>query len=111
MHVFADLIRVGLDDSNIVALEPLGCFPLWHVEHHFIPTKSNAYAYLNLFGPPRENDNQIFEDREDRLRIFRDTYSSPIEAAVDAAKKEGGELGRAASALSKALVLCSKNTG
>ena len=53
MQVFAELLRVGLvkehvdEDPNWTARD----FPYWHVAAHQIPTKSHAYAYLNLFGP------------------------------------------------------------
>lgn len=36
-------------------------FPLWHVDHHMIPNRSNAYGYLNLFGPPKDEDSQGYE--------------------------------------------------
>ena len=78
-------------------------FPLWQTYHHQIPTKSNAYSYLNLFGAPRDAKIQMLEDREDRLRVYRDTFRPLIEAGMSAGKMEGGELGRATGLLSKVL--------
>ena len=37
-------------------------FPLWHIDRHRIPNRSNAYGYLNLFGPPKDEDSQGYED-------------------------------------------------
>jgi len=105
MQVLGELLRVGLEQLR-EATSGSGMathFPLWHVELHQIPDKSNAYAYLNLFGPPQDDDHIMLEDRGSRLHVFED-YRSSITAGIEAVKKEGGELGRAAGFLTKALV-------
>lgn len=105
ISVLSDFLHVALVDKqqsllvNIKATE----YPLWHLEHHAIPNKSNAFAYLNLFGQPREEENQILEDREDRLRLFNTRFRSIVDLGIDAARKEGGELGRAGGHLVKTL--------
>lgn len=103
--VFAEFLEAGLViTASTQEVEPLANdFPFWHLRYHRLPTKSNAYAYLNLFGPPRDVKNQMLEDREDRLRVYNDTFRAGIEAGMSATKKEGGELGRATGLLSKAL--------
>lgn len=105
MHVLAEFLHTGLvndrpdADPNSMA----GQFPLWQVPAMAIPTKSNAYAYLNLFGPQTEVENQMLEGREDRLEVFAKQFEAIIVAGIDAAKQEGGELGRASGVLTKTL--------
>lgn len=78
-------------------------FPLWHTEHHTLPTRSNAYAYLNLFGAPKDDDVDMLEDREDRLRVFNERFAPSVHNGLDSAKRDGGEVGRAAGLVTKAL--------
>lgn len=78
-------------------------FPLWHTDQHLRPTRSNAFAYLNLFGPPRDEEAEMYEDREDRQRVFYERFQPAIAAGLEEAKKAGGEVGRAASAVRKAI--------
>lgn len=108
MVVLAEFLRTGLapekepnSTSNILPVD----FPLWQLRAMAIPTKSNAYSYLNLFGPQPEADTQMLEDREDRMEVFSKHFEAVITAGIDAAKKEGGELGRASGLLVKALNL------
>lgn len=106
MAVLAEFIRTGLGSDNDYASDPnvfAVDFPLWQVRTVAIPTKSNAYSYLNLFGPQTETDNQMLEDREDRMEVFSKHFEPVILAGIDAAKKEGGELGRASGLLVKTL--------
>jgi pre-rRNA-processing protein IPI1 len=103
--VLAEFLEVGLLDTSSKENVHLiaDAFPLWQTYHHQLPTKSNAYSYLNLFGPPQDAKNQMLEDREDRLRIYSENFRPLIEAGMTASKKEGGELGRATGLLSKVL--------
>ncbi|KAI9838944.1 MAG: rRNA processing protein [Sarea resinae] len=83
-----------------------GCatsFPLWHTQQHLVPQRSNCFAHLNLFGAPRDEESEIYEDKEDRLRLFV-TFRPAIEQGVENARKEGGEVGRAAAGLRKVLI-------
>lgn len=68
-----------------------------------IPKRSNAFAHLNLFGPPRDEDGEMYTEREERQRIFHKRFRAAVECGVDAGKKEGGEVGRAAAVVGKAL--------
>ena len=45
----------------------------------------------------------MLEAREDRLRVFDEHFRVVIETNLESAKKEGGELGRAAALVTKAL--------
>lgn len=68
-----------------------------------LPTEPDPYGYLNLYGPPRDQDGQIYRDREERQAIFHKRFLDAIQAGVDSAKKEGGTAGRAAATLDKTL--------
>jgi pre-rRNA-processing protein IPI1 len=68
-----------------------------------IPTRSNAFAHLNLFGSSRDEEGEMYIDREDRQRVFRKRFQAVVELGVENAKKEGGEAGRAAAVLAKML--------
>ena len=78
-------------------------FPLHNVECHMIPKRSNAYAHLNLFGPPRDEESEMYVEPEDRQGIFRRSFQTTVESGVQTAKKEEGEMGRAAAEVGKAL--------
>lgn len=78
-------------------------FPLCHTEQHMIPTTSVPYAYLNLFGQPRDEEGEMYETREDRYRVFANRFMKAVERGLENARKEGGELGRASSGASKVL--------
>jgi pre-rRNA-processing protein IPI1 len=103
--VLAELLESGLMDrvSSTEALSLAAEFPLWHAEFHRTPVKSNAYAYLNLFGPPQDLTELMLEDCEDRIKVYNDNFRVLVESGVSQARKEGGECGRAAGLLSKVL--------
>ncbi|KAL2414788.1 Pre-rRNA-processing protein ipi1 [Exophiala dermatitidis] len=126
MQVLAEFLQVGLgsdddddDDDGSgaggnnatgVSVSDLAVnFPLWFTNSLMMPSKSNAYAYLDLFGAPQkektEDDvaQQILDDPEDRLQLFINKFQPVVVVGVDAAKKEGGELGRASGLLAKTL--------
>ena len=102
--MLACFIRAGLTNPEAVPL-PVGggMFPLWEVERHMIPTRSNAYAHLNLFGSLRDEEGEMYIDREDRQRVFHKCFQSAVEIGIESARKEAGEAGRAAAVLTKAL--------
>ena len=103
--VLAEFLEAGLlEEASKENVQPLVLnFPYWDLQHHRIPTKSNAYAYLNLFGTNQDEKALMLEDREDRLRVYKSSFASLIEAGMAAGKKEGGEIGRATGLLSKVL--------
>ena len=78
-------------------------FPLWFSGQNLLPQKSNAFGYLNLFGMPKDDETEMLEDRDDRRRVFDTSFRPAVEMGLEGARKEGGEVGRAAAALTKAL--------
>ena len=106
MQTLSNFLNVGLVINERASAQPIALvadFPLWHIQTVQIPTKSNGYAHLNLFGPPAEDDSRILDDQEDRLQDFTRHFQSATLAGIDAARKDGGELGRAAGLLVKVL--------
>ncbi|KAK4696951.1 pre-rRNA-processing protein IPI1, partial [Lecanoromycetidae sp. Uapishka_2] len=107
LNVLAVFLRAGLaplaDDTANRPFQSKWPFPLRNVEAHMLPTRSNAFARLNLFGLPRDEESEMYVEREERQRIFHKRFRATVEAGVDRVKKEGGEVGRAASEVGKAL--------
>lgn len=105
LNALAAIIRAGLisEEATQVPHQSKWPFPLQHVEAHTLPTRPNAFARLNLFGAPRDEEGEMYVEREERQRIFHKRFRATIEAGVDAAKKEGGEVGRAAYRVGKAV--------
>lgn len=64
---------------------------------HMIPQTATPYAYLNLFGQPRDEDGEMYETPEDRRRVFANRFQGAIERGLENARREGGEIGRAAA--------------
>ena len=69
-----------------------------------LPNRSNAFAHLNLFGPPRDEESEMYLEREGRQRIFHKRFHAILSSGVEAAKRGGGEVGRAAAGVAKAIV-------
>lgn len=76
-----------------------GDYPFWHLEQHMVPARSNAYGYLNLFGPPRDNDSRIIEDLDERIDVFNSSFRALVEGGVEQARREGGEVGRSVAGI------------
>lgn len=91
-------------DPNALAVKAAQSFPLWHAEAHTLPSKSNCYGYLNLFGAPRDLDSEMYDDPSERVEALHESgLYDAFKYGVGEAKKEAGEVGRAASGLEKAL--------
>ena len=108
LQVLSEFVRAGIgpgDEMIPVRELPMASrsFTLWHSEHHVVPTKANAYGYLNLFGAAKDDENQMLDDREDRIRVFEEAFKPAIMAGLEAGRKEGGEPGRAAGLVSRAI--------
>ena len=111
LNVLASVLRTGLERQTTTDIPPKSnTFPLWHVEAHMIPKKSDAYGYLNLFGASKDEESKAYEDREERQRVCIDRFQNRIEKGAAAARKEGGEVGRAGATVIKALEEGLKNT-
>jgi len=110
LTTLANLLKAGLTrpptDLGVAARRAAELFPLWQSDAHILPTKSNPFGYLNLFGAPRDAESEVYDDAEERSSIFQELGLLEIfQYGVREAKKEAGEVGRAASAVEKALRL------
>ncbi|KAF2873149.1 rRNA processing protein Ipi1 [Massariosphaeria phaeospora] len=105
MTALASFLKAGLCTSQTPAQVNTsgGDFPLWHTEHHLLPGRSNVYAHLNLFGAARDEEAEMYEDREDRQRVFHTRAETAIVAGLEQSVKGGGELGRASAQLRKVI--------
>ena len=107
LNVLAAFLRAGLnsisnEDDNIT-FQSKWPFPLHHVECHMLPKRSNAFAHLNLFGPSRDEEGEMYVEREERQKNLHKMFRTAIDLGVEAARREGGEVGRAAAGVGKAI--------
>ena len=107
LNVLAALLSAGIKRAQGADVDAIYSekwpFPLRLVDSHMLPKRSNAFAHLNLFGPPRDEESEMYIDREERQRIFRKRFHANVTCGIEAAKREGGELGRAAAGVAKIL--------
>lgn len=101
MDALTAFLRSGLYHAEAVPITNAGNFPLWQTEHHMLSERSNVFAHLNLFSATRDEEAEMFEDREDRQRVFNDRAEAAVIAGLEQALKAGGEMGRAAAQLRK----------
>ena len=97
--VLAKFLEIGLKPE---ATNPWGPND-WVDNISMVPRTPDPFGYLGLFKPPRDEDGEIYRNREDRQEIFSKRFMDAVEAGVDMAKKEGGAAGRAAAVLDQAL--------
>ncbi|GME36074.1 Mg2+ transporter protein CorA-like/Zinc transport protein ZntB [Neofusicoccum parvum] len=105
-------LRVGVADDPAAAeaaskeaqAVAVAWFPLHQAHFHMLPNQSpNGFAHLNLFGAPKDEDGQMFTDRQGRQQVFARAIQPAIVSGLQNAKKEGGQIGRAAGELEKVL--------
>lgn len=101
MDALTAFLRAGLHHAQVTSATNENSFPLWQTGHHMLPERSNVYAHLNLFSATRDEEAEMFEDREDRQRLFNDKAETAVVAGLEQALKAGGEMGRAAAQLRK----------
>ncbi|KAI9675846.1 MAG: Testis-expressed sequence 10 protein [Trizodia sp. TS-e1964] len=77
-------------------------FPLRGIAWRLRPPLAHAYAHLDLFGGVQDEEGAMLEEKEDRERVFR-PYKTGFEKGLDAAAREGGDIGRAAAKVRKGL--------
>ncbi|RYP90761.1 hypothetical protein DL770_003094 [Monosporascus sp. CRB-9-2] len=68
-----------------------------------VPRAPDPFGYMGLFKPPRDEDGEIYRNREDRQDIFQRRFGEAVEMGMEMAKKEGGAAGRAAAVLDQVL--------
>ncbi|KAL9594875.1 MAG: hypothetical protein Q9219_006783 [cf. Caloplaca sp. 3 TL-2023] len=94
----AVLLHTGFEAPLQEKVEvPCHEFPLKNARIHQISQRSDCFAHLNLFGPARHEDTQLYEEREDRQRIFQKSFRGSLEFGLADTKQAGGEIGRAAA--------------
>ncbi|KAK6441785.1 rRNA processing protein [Oleoguttula sp. CCFEE 5521] len=93
-------------NEDLLAIRAAQVYPLTHFDAHLMPTKSNPYGYLNLFGKPRDSESEMYEDPEERQEalVASGMYRAFVQGVAEA-RKEGGEVRRAAASVTKALQL------
>ncbi|KAJ4356005.1 rRNA processing protein [Didymosphaeria variabile] len=105
MNTLTTFLRAGLIQPTEIVAVGAGTsnFPLWQTEHHVLSERSSAFAHLNLYGATRDEEAEMYEDREDRQRVFHELAEGAIAAGIEQSTKGGGELGRAGAHLCKAM--------
>ncbi len=105
LTVLSRFLKVGIGRTDTeTTFERAIRYPLWDVGLHTIPLQSNPYAHLNLFGLGRDEEGEMYTERESRQRVFHHRFQASMEKGLENAKKEEGEVGRAAAVLEKTLV-------
>lgn len=99
IQVLALFLGAGFRPETLVPYNPRA---YWDNIYR-LPRTPNPFAYLNLFGTPRDEDSEMYPDRTSRQRVFDAKWRSAIYMGMDGAKKEGGAVGRAAAALDRVL--------
>lgn len=64
-----------------------------------IPRSTNPFEYLNLSGARRDEDGEMYADRQARKHVFQRRFYDSMLKGIEQSKKEGGVAGRAVSAL------------
>ncbi|TQV93445.1 rRNA processing protein Ipi1 [Cordyceps javanica] len=67
------------------------------------PRSGNAFEYLNLFTAQRDEDAEMYPNKEARQQIFHKRFLDAVLKGIDQTKKEGGVTGRAAVGLEQVL--------
>ena len=68
-----------------------------------VPRAPNAFEYLNLSGARRDEEGEMYSNREARQQVFHRRFLGPMTKGVEDSKKQGGATGRVASALEQML--------
>lgn len=110
LTTLANFLHVGLKsplaDPEAERKLAAAWFPVHQAHVHMLPQRSNPYGYLNLFGATRDVEGEVYDDSDERSRVFSELgFLEAFQDGAREAKKEGGEVGRAASAVEKALRL------
>ena len=99
IQVLATFLQTGFRPEAPVPYSPMA---YWDNIYR-LPGTPNPFAYLNLFGTPRDEDSEMYPDRISRQRVFDAKWRAAISTGMTEAKKEGGTVGRAAATLDRAL--------
>ncbi|OLN97267.1 Pre-rRNA-processing protein IPI1 [Colletotrichum chlorophyti] len=97
--VLARFLRAGLKPEVAAPSNPNA----YNDNTYRIPRTPNPFSYLNLFGTRRDEEAEMYTDRESRQRVFHKRFLESFTRGVEQAKKEGGAMGRSAVAMDLAL--------
>lgn len=78
-------------------------WPLSQIECHLMAARANPYGYLNLFGAVRDEEAEMYDDSQSRKEVYLEVLHANVMKGMGSAKREGGEIGRAAAGLDKVL--------
>lgn len=98
--LLAKFLKAGLEDEVMLEKRSLNEIK-FDPRTYMIPTVSDPFGYLNLFGKPRDEDGTAYMDADARRRVFHKRFLNTIEKGAEDARKAGGETGRAGSTLAK----------
>ncbi|SPO00027.1 related to fruit fly brahma transcriptional activator [Cephalotrichum gorgonifer] len=100
LSTLARFLQAGLKAEDAFVASPN---QYWDCLYRVDRTR-DPYAYLNLFGKRRDEDGEMYQDRESRQRVFYRRYAVLVAAGSEQAKREGGAPGRAGTILNKILL-------
>ena len=102
---FGKFLAAGLSETKEDGEEISPQDKLWQ-SMYVCSKQSNAFAHLNIFGTPRDEDGRMYVDRNARKRLFVGKYLKAVTRGLEEAKKEGGIVGRAATSMERRLTDC-----
>lgn len=97
--ILTKFLQAGFKSEAALASSPL----VYWENMYKLPRSSNAFDYLNLFGSLRDEEGEMYPNRDARQKVFHRRFLDAISIGVDKAKKEGGATGRAAVGLDQVL--------
>lgn len=99
MSLLTRFIQVGFKPVIPVAPSPQD---YWDNLYR-IPRDPHAFEYLNLHGEMRDEENEMYPNREARQGVFARRFLDSVSKGIEKMKKEGGAVGRAATELDRVL--------
>lgn len=99
INALCRLLQTGFAEESS---ESENTFQYWDAMYR-VPRAPNSFEYLNLSGARRDEEGEMYSNREARQQVFHRKFLDAMTKGLDKAKKEGGATGRAASALEQIL--------
>ncbi|PNS14825.1 hypothetical protein CAC42_2054 [Sphaceloma murrayae] len=108
----ANLLETGLQSPDPETLTTLRqrqaalAFPLWNMHAQLMGNTPNPFVHLDLFAEAeatKDDDSVVIVDWLGRQNVLRSTHASGIIKGISDAKKEGGEIGRAARSVERVI--------
>ncbi|KAG4428655.1 rRNA processing protein [Cadophora sp. M221] len=102
LTLLAKFLKTGLDEEVILEKRSLNDIK-FDPATYMLPTVHDPFGYLNLFGPPRDEDGTAYMDSDSRRRVFQKRFKEIVDKGAEDARRAGGETGRAGSTLAKVI--------